>query len=77
MTYHHGYGDDDNEDGDAIDDVDVDDGEPPKVSLMMMMVMGALVKTFPEQSLQDIPPVPRHLWQAFTTPVCGTVTTRT
>ena len=43
MTYHHGYGDDDNEDGDAIDDVDVYDGEPPKVSLMMMMVMGALV----------------------------------
>ncbi len=33
--------------------------------------------TLPEQSLQVMPPVPRHLWQAFTTPVRGTVTTRT
>ena len=75
MTYHHGYGDDD-----AINEGDVDDGEPPKVwqpKFTKMMMMGVLVKTFPEQSLQDIPPVPRHLWQAFTTPVCGTVTTRT
>ena len=36
-----------------------------------------LMLTLPEQSLQDMPPVPRHLWQAFTTPVWGTVTTRT
>ena len=45
-----------------------------KLMIMMMMVV---VLTFPEQSLQDMPPVPRHLWHAFTTPVCGTVTTLT
>ena len=44
--------------------------------LMMMQVL-VMVLTFPEQSLQDMPPVPRHLWHAFTTPVCGTVTTLT
>ena len=39
--------------------------------------LGAGGGTLPEQSLQDMPPVPRHLWQAFTTPVWGTVTTLT
>ena len=47
-------------------------------TVIMMMIFLTKVKiTFPEQSLQDMPPVPRHLWQALTTPVCGTVTTLT
>ena len=52
----------------------------PSIMMLMMkvmMMMMMLLLTLPEQSLQDMPPVPRHLWQAFTTPVWGTVTTRT
>ena len=53
----------------------------PSIMMLMMKVMMTmmmmLLLTLPEQSLQDMPPVPRHLWQAFTTPVWGTVTTRT